>query len=263
MPSSLTFARELDFREDNGRKPPISFRSVESVEKEIDMLAAEGYRAIGFVDDNFIWNEERTAGICRALKKHGIIWGCQARVDAITEPIAKILGESGCTYIDLGVESFNDEILKFIRKGETSEQIFKAIGLLQKYKVPVKLNILIGTSPLETRETLKDTLKKAKALKVDQVMFNIVSPFPGTEFYKMAKENGWIAGGEYEPTNVQRDSILSYPHLSAEEMERILFRFNLRYFLSPRIIWKHMRRFRSFSEFRLAFNALWIKLFGK
>lgn len=263
VPSSLTFARELDFREDNGRKPPISFRSVESVEKEIDMLAAEGYRAIGFVDDNFIWNEERTAGICRALKKHGIIWGCQARADAITEPIAKILGESGCTYVDLGVESFNDEILKFIRKGETSEQIFKAIGLLQKYKVPVKLNILIGTSPLETRETLKDTLKKAKALKVDQVMFNIVSPFPGTEFYKMAKENGWIAGGEYEPTNVQRDSILSYPHLSAEEMERILFRFNLRYFLSPRIIWKHMRRFRSFSEFRLAFNALWIKLFGK
>ncbi|MDE5660413.1 MAG: B12-binding domain-containing radical SAM protein [Muribaculaceae bacterium] len=263
VPSSLTFARELDFREDNGRKPPISFRSVESVEKEIDMLAAEGYRAIGFVDDNFIWNEERTAGICRALKKHGIIWGCQARADAITEPIAKILGESGCTYVDLGVESFNDEILKFIRKGETSEQIFKAIGLLQKYKVPVKLNILIGTSPLETRETLKDTLKKAKALKVDQVMFNIVSPFPGTEFYAMAKENGWIAGGEYEPTNVQRDSILSYPHLSAEEMERILFRFNLRYFLSPRIIWKHMRRFRSFSEFRLAFNALWIKLFGK
>lgn len=263
VPSSLTFARELDFREDNGRKPPISFRSVESVEKEIDMLAAEGYRAIGFVDDNFIWNEERTAGICRALKKHGIIWGCQARADAITEPIAKILGESGCTYVDLGVESFNDEILQFIRKGETSEQIFKAIGLLQKYKVPVKLNILIGTSPLETRETLKDTLKKAKALKVDQVMFNIVSPFPGTEFYKMAKENGWIAGGEYEPTNVQRDSILSYPHLSAEEMERILFRFNLRYFLSPRIIWKHMRRFRSFGEFRLAFKALWIKLFGK
>ncbi|MDE6165878.1 MAG: hypothetical protein K2F58_02140 [Muribaculaceae bacterium] len=62
---------------------------------------------------------------------------------------------------------------------------------------------------------------------------------------------------------MQRDSILSYPHLSAEEMERILFRFNLRYFLSPRIIWKHMRRFRSFSEFRLAFKALWIKLFGK
>lgn len=263
VPSSLTFARELDFRADHGRKPPISFRSVESIGRELDMLAAEGYRAIGFVDDNFIWNEERTAGICRELKKHGMMWGCQARVDAITEPIARMLGESGCTYVDLGVESFNDEILRFIRKGITSAQIYEAIRLLKKYGVPVKLNILIGTSPLETKETLRDTLRKAMALKVDQVMFNIVSPFPGTEFYRMAKENGWIKGGEYEPTNVQRDSILSYPHLSAEEMERALYRFNLRYFLSPRIAWRHLRKFRSFGEFRLAFRALRVKLFGR
>ena len=263
VPSSLTFARELDFRADHGRKPPISFRSVESIGRELDALAAEGYRAIGFVDDNFIWNEERTAGICRELKKHGMVWGCQARVDAITEPIARMLGENGCTYVDLGVESFNDEILRFIRKGITSDQIVKAIELLKKFGVPVKLNILIGTSPLETKETLRDTLRKAMALKVDQVMFNIVSPFPGTEFYQMAKENGWIKGGEYSPTNVQRDSILSYPHLSAEEMERALYRFNLRYFLSPRIVWHHLRKFRSFSEFRLAFNALRVKLFGR
>lgn len=263
VPSSLTFARELDFRADHGRKPPISFRSVESIGRELDALAAEGYRAIGFVDDNFIWNEERTAGICRELKKHGMVWGCQARVDAITEPIARMLGENGCTYVDLGVESFNDEILRFIRKGITSDQIVKAIELLKKFGVPVKLNILIGTSPLETKETLRDTLRKAMALKVDQVMFNIVSPFPGTEFYQMAKENGWIKGGEYSPTNVQRDSILSYPHFSAEEMERALYRFNLRYFLSPRIVWHHLRKFRSFSEFRLAFKALRVKLFGR
>ena len=263
VPSSLTFARELDFRADNGRKPPISFRSPESVERELDQLAAEGYRAIGFVDDNFIWNEERTAALCKALRKHGFVWGCQARADAITEPIAKMLGESGCTYVDLGVESFNDEILKFIHKGVDSKRIFEAIALLKKYNVPVKLNILIGTSPLETKETLRETLHTAQSLKVDQVMFNIVSPFPGTEFYAMAKENGWIRGGEYEPTNVQRESILSYPHLTAEEMEKALFDFNLRYFLSPRIVWKHMRRFRSFGEFVAAFKALREKLFGR
>lgn len=263
VPSSLTFARELDYRADHGHKPPISFRSVESVERELEMLSRQGFKAIGFVDDNFIWNEERTAGLCKALKKYGFVWGCQARVDAITEPIARMLGESGCRYVDLGVESFNDDILKFINKGITSDQIFTAIELLKKYDVPVKLNILIGTSPLETRQTLADTLRKAKSLDVDQVMFNIVSPFPGTEFYKMAKENGWISGGEYTPTNVQRNSILSYPHLSAEEMERILFRFNLQYFLSPRIIWKHMRRFRSFGEFTSALKALKNKLFQK
>lgn len=262
VPSSLSFARELEFRRDNNRKPPISYRSAESVEAELKELHAAGYRAIGFMDDEFIWTEERTRQMCNALKKYGFKWGCQARVDTITEPIARMLGESGCLYVDLGVESFNDEILKFIKKGITREQIYTAIRLLKKYKVPVKLNILIGTSPLETKETLRDTLRQAQKLRVDQIMFNIVSPFPGTEFYQMAKENGWIAGGEYTPTNVQRESILNYPHLSARDMEKILYRYNLRYFLSPYVIWSHMRRFTSFNEFKHALKALKVKLFG-
>lgn len=262
VPSSLTFARELEYRHNHGRKPPIAFRSIENIEQELDQLHKDGFRAIGFMDDNFIWNEERTKEICRALRKYGFKWGCQARVDAITEPIARMLGESGCLYVDLGVESFNDDILRFINKGITSEQIYEAIAHLKKYNVPVKLNILIGTSPLETKETLRDTLRRAQKLRVDQIMFNIVSPFPGTEFYNLAKENGWIEGGEYTPTNVQRESILSYPHLSAREMERILYHYNLRYFLSPYVVWSQLRRFTNFTEFRYALKALKIKLFG-
>ncbi|MDE6300742.1 MAG: B12-binding domain-containing radical SAM protein [Muribaculaceae bacterium] len=262
VPSSLTFAREIEFGRDHpGRKPTIGFRSIESVEKELDQLASEGYKAIGFMDDNFIWNEERTAEICRIMRKHGMVWGCQARVDAITEPIAKMLGESGCRYVDLGIESFDPAILEYIRKGITPEDIYRAVGLLKKYGVPVKLNVLIGSSPLETRETVRHTLREAKRLKVDQVMFNIVSPFPGTDYYKVCKENGWIKGGEYRPTDVQHDSILNLPNISADEMERLLFRNNLSYFLSPSFVLKQVRRFSSWSEFKAAFKALRIKLF--
>lgn len=262
VPSSLTFARELDFRATHGRKPPISYRSPESVEKELKMLHEQGYKAIGFVDDNFIWNEERTIALCKALKKYDFKWGCQARVDAITEPIAKALGESGCAYIDLGVESFDDEILQYIKKGFTVADIHHAISLLQKYNVPVKLNILIGTSPLETRDTIRHTVREAKKLKVDQVMINIISPFPGTELYELASKNGWILGGEYRPTDVQRESILNYPQLSARQMEKALFRANLSFFTSPRFIFKQLRRFSSPKEFIAAFKALKIKLFG-
>lgn len=262
VPSSLTFARETEFRREHHRKPTIGFRSPENVEKEVAMLASQGVRAIGFMDDNFIWNEERTAALCDIMKRHGIVWGCQARVDAITEPIAKMLGESGCRYVDLGVESFNDDILEYIHKGITSADIYRAIALLKKYKVPVKLNVLIGCSPLENKETVRHTLHEAKKLDVDQVMFNIVSPFPGTEYYEICKKNGWIKNDEYVPTDVQRESILNLPSLSAKEMERLLFRNNLSYFLSWRFISKQLRRFRSPSELVPAFKALKIKLFG-
>jgi anaerobic magnesium-protoporphyrin IX monomethyl ester cyclase len=262
VPSSLTFAREIEFKKEHSKKPFISFRSIESVDAELKELYEQGYKAIGFMDDNFIWTEERTLALCDVIRKYNFKWGCQARVDAITENIAKALSDSGCGYVDLGVESFNDEILAFIKKGITREQIYSAIKLLKKYHIPVKLNILIGTSPLETKETLKETLRRAKALRVDQIMFNIVSPFPGTEFYKLAKENNWIRTGDYVPTDVQRESILNYPHLSSKEMERILFQNNLRYFLSPYFIVSQMRRFSSFKEFIYALKVLKIKLFG-
>lgn len=262
VPSSLTFAREIEHKEYNHSKPPISFRSPEKVAEEVRQLATEGYKAIGFMDDNFIWNEQRTAAICEVMRETGIVWGCQARVNAITEPIAQLLGASGCRYVDLGVESFNDEILEYVHKGITSAQIYEAIRLLQKYKVPVKLNILIGTSPLETKETIKDTIRKAKKLHVDQLMINIVSPFPGTKFYHMALENGWLKDGVYTPTDVQRESILNYPQLSNKDMEHLLFVSNLSYFLSPRFIWNQMRKFRSWTDFTHALRSLKIKLFG-
>ena len=262
VPSSLTFAREIENKRFTGRKPTISYRTAQSVDREMALLHEQGYKAIGFMDDNFIWNEERTRLMCEIMKKYGMLWGCQARVDAITEPIAKMLGESGCQYVDLGVESFNDEILKYVRKGITTEQIYEAIRLLKKYKVPVKLNVLIGSSPLETKETLRHTLKEAKKLKVDQVMFNIVSPFPGTEFYKLCKENNWLSTGDYVPTDVQRESILNLPNTSSLEMEKILFKNNLSYFLSWNFITTQLKRFTSWSEFSHAARALKVKLFG-
>lgn len=262
VPSSLTFAREMEYRAHNGgHKPTIAMRSPRSVEKEIAALAAEGYRAIGFMDDNFIWNEDRTRQLCDIMRRHGMVWGCQARVDAITEPIAKMLGESGCRYVDLGIESFDPGILQYIHKGITPRDIYRAVGLLKKYNVPVKLNVLIGSSPLETPQTVRDTLRQAKRLDVDQVMFNIVSPFPGTEYYNVCKKNGWIKGGEYRPTDVQHESILELPHISSKQMERLLFLNNISYFLSPRFIVKQLRRFKSWSEFSAAATGLRKKLF--
>lgn len=263
VPSSLTFAREIENKRVTGKKPFVSFRSVENVIEEIEMLAAKGYKAICFIDDNFIVTSQRLRSICECLKKNDIIWGCQARADAINEEVAQILSDANCQYVDLGVESFNDDILTYIHKGITSKQIFDGIAILKKYNVPVKLNILIGTSPLETKQTVKETLKKAKELKVSQVMFNIVAPFPGTEFYELAKKNNWIQGGEYQPTDVQHNSIISYPNLSSEEMEKMLFWNNVQFFLRPSFIFNHIKKFGSWTDFRIALTAMRRKLFHK
>ncbi len=262
VPSSLTFARELEYKTFNNKKPPIGMRSVDNVAAELRLLKQQGYKAVTFVDDEFIWNEKRTEAICSILKETGIVWSCQARVDTITDKIAQLLGESNCLCVDLGVESFDDHILEYIHKGITTKQIYSAVSLLQKYHVPIKLNVLIGTCPLETKQTILHTLREAKRLKTDQLMVNIVSPFPGTEFYKLAIENHWILNDQYIPTDVQRHSILNYPHLSAKQMERLLRCANWSYYLNPAFIWKQILRFHSMKDFIHACKSLKIKLIG-
>lgn len=262
VPSSLTFAREIEHRNVKGCKPPVALRSPESVEAEIAEIARMGYTGVGFMDDNFIWNLDRTRALCDIMRRHSLVWGCQARVDAITDPVAEALATGHCRYVDLGVESFSDEILRYIGKGITSEQIYTAVNLLKRHRVPVKLNILIGCSPLETRQTVADTLRRAKKLDVDQVMFNIVSPVPGTGYYDICRENGWLVGGEYVPTDVQRHSIVNLPNLSARQMEAALRRNNFSYFLSWRFARRHLRQFSTPRQWIHAARALRLKLFG-
>jgi radical SAM superfamily enzyme YgiQ (UPF0313 family) len=54
----------------------------------------------------------------------------------------------------------------------------------------------MGTAPFETREMILENIDIARKLKPGSVMFSTVSPFPGTEFYEMAKAQGWFNQGE-------------------------------------------------------------------
>ena len=262
VPSSLTFARELEYKKGNGGcKPPVAMRSVANVIKEIDLLAEQGYKAISFQDDNFLFGLKRLKPIAERLKFHNIVWGCQSRADFVTEDIVKVLVKNNCKYVDVGVESLDDNVLTFINKGITAEQTKNAIKLMKHYGLPTKINILVGAAPIETMDSIKKTISELKELKVDQIMLSITAPFPGTEYYDIAKEQGLFVNGDYSPVDVQKEAIISLPNLSKRQLERIVYWNNLKFFLNPRFVIKQVLLFRSFMDFKIAFIALWRKLF--
>ena len=83
-------------------------------------------------DDQFVWGEERTVKICEGIKDLGIVWGCSVRSDHLTEPIVKAMAEAHCKFIDLGVESFNQEILDYVKKDIDVKKNEEAIKLVKK-----------------------------------------------------------------------------------------------------------------------------------
>lgn len=256
VPSSLSFSRELEYKHYFDKKPPVRKRSSENIIGEFALLKSQGYKAVNMQDDQFVWGEERTIKICEGIKDLDIVWGCSARSDHLTEPIVRAMAAANCKFIDLGVESFNQEILDYVKKDIDVKKNEEAIRLVKKYGISAKINIMFGASPLETMETIRKNTEEVKRLKVDQVMYNIANPFPGTDFYKTAKENNLFVYGDYKPVNVAKEANIAYPHLSKTDLERAVRSANFAFFLSPRFVLKNIRRIGSLDALKAMFRKL-------
>ena len=261
VPNSQSFARELEYKKVTSGKPPVRKRSVENIVEEFRLLKMEGYKAVSILDDQFVWGEERTVRICAEIKDLGIKWGCLARADYLNERIVKALASANCKFVDIGVESFDKKVLEYIKKGIEVESIKEAIQLLKKHKITVKINVLIGASPLETKESILKNIKIIRELEPDGVMYGIATPFPGTEFYEIAKREGWFIYSDYLPKDVRKKAIHRYPHLDEKELERLIRHANFVFYLRPRFILRNMGRILNPVEFYSASVSMIRKLF--
>jgi len=260
VPCSLSFARELEYKAAHGRKPPVRLRSVDNVLAELSQLAQAGFRSVSFLDDQFVWGERRTVALCEGIAKLGLTWGCLARADVLTEPIVRAMAVSGCRYVDVGVESFDQRVLDFVRKDMTVGEAERGICLLTEHGIMAKLNILIGAAPFETKETFRNNFAAIDRLRPNAVMFSICTPFPGTDLYELAVENGWLARDGYRAVDVQKEALLDLPFLSASELERLAHRANIRFYLNPAVVWRNIRSAQSSESLVQMFSVLRGKL---
>ena len=152
-------------------------------------------KEIFFGDDNFMVDHQRVRKFCELLKREriNISWSCQARIDTLYyhPDLLNIVKRAGCWYISLGLESGNKEVLKYIKKGIDFKQVKEVIKNCSKNNIFTKGYFIIGL-PVDTEETVKDTINFAKSLHLNSVQFSLAVPYPGTEFYDLALKNNLI-----------------------------------------------------------------------
>lgn len=249
FPNTLSFVRELEHKKKYRRKPPVRIRSAEKVIEELRLVARQGFLSVSILDDQFLWARKRTDAILEGIKDLGLEISILARCDHITDlKLAKDMYRAGIKHIAFGVESFNQEILDYIKKDLKVKDIKKGIEFCKKAGIEPEVNILIGSCPLETKKTIKDTLREVEELDVNIVHINVCTPFPGTEFAKRAKKEGWMTVPEYRPIDSSAQSLISYPHLSDRELVRAVKLFILRHYFQPKYLWRRLREIRSFED---------------
>jgi len=164
-------------------------RNTENVIEEIEGLIRDyQIKIVGFIDDFFTIDSERTLKICGVLKKHKLKWYCYGLVSTISESLLRDMKNSGCRLINFGLESGDQAILDKIGKGITLEQVRKALSITRKVGIKYVASFTTGI-PGETKETLQKTVALAKTFEgIDAGIYRI-TPYPGTTAMHWAPES--------------------------------------------------------------------------
>src|SRR5688572_8194060 len=195
-----------------------------------------------FDDDTFTANLPRARGIAKKLSPLGLTWSCNSRANLDYDTI-KFFKDSGLRLFLVGYESGNQEILNRIKKGIQLDEARRFTKACHKAGVVVHGTFILGL-PVETRETIEETIRYAMDLDVFSIQVSLAAPYPGTELFEMARQNGWFA--KKDKTDIVHDdglqqSTLEYPGLSKEEIFEAVETFYRRYYLRPRPILRIIR----------------------
>ncbi|MBI5148125.1 radical SAM protein [Candidatus Pacearchaeota archaeon] len=234
-------------------------RSVENVVAEIDELVKKyGVKEIDIIDDNFTLIPERAERICDELikRKYDLIWklGNGVRADKINETLIKKMKQARCYSIAFGIETGNPEILKNINKGETLEDIEKAVKLAKKYKILTTGFFIIGNLG-DNEKTMQQTIDFAKKLDLDIAQFQVFIPIPGSDYTKIIEKEGKILASSWSDYGAFKKPIFIHGSLTPELMERMQKKAYHDYYLRPRMIIRKLLEIRTFKQLKAYIQA--------
>jgi anaerobic magnesium-protoporphyrin IX monomethyl ester cyclase len=181
-----------------------------------------GVRKIHMYTDLFTVNRDHVMGICQDIldRKLPIRWTCNSRVDFVDLELLQQMRRAGCWMISWGIESGEPEMLKRMHKGITLEKVEKALSWAKEAGIMNWGYFIIGL-PGETEASIRKSIDFAKRLPLDLILFHIAAPHPGTPFFFEVVENGWFRPGtRWEDVDMDRSTVLDYPNLKAEDLER-------------------------------------------
>ncbi len=223
--------------------------SAERVVAEIEQLTTKyGIKDLQIFDDTFSLIPSRVERICKLLieKKIDISWNCMTRVDKINPELLALMKKAGCYEIGFGIESGSDRILQFIKKSTTTELIRRGVKMTKEAGIDVRGFFMIGF-PTETRQEILQTISFAKELDVDVAQFMVSTPFPGTEMWEIAKQNGnindddWNSFTFYAPDKMPFSSNL----LSDNELLSLYKKAYKSYYLRPKFMLRQLMKMKS------------------
>jgi radical SAM superfamily enzyme YgiQ (UPF0313 family) len=215
-------------------------RSAQDVVDEFAYIARElpQVKSVGIEDDTFTANPARVREICRLLMERGLNkqlhWWANTRVNLDGQTM-KMMKQAGCRLTIPGFESGDQQILNGIKKGITLEQSRRYVAEARQAGLLVHGCFMVGNKG-ETPATLKKTVDFAILNNPDTAQFFPLIPYPGTEAFAWARENGYLRTLDYSKWLTQEglhECVLNLPELSADNILELCDNARRQFYLRP------------------------------
>lgn len=140
---------------------------VEKVERHLQsILAIPGVNKIIFIDDTFNVSAKRFKELCRMFCKYKFEWFSFLRVQFVDDEAAKLMKDSGCQVVYLGIESSNDTVLKNMNKKATRLQFATGLKVLKRQDIKSMAAFVLGF-PGETAQSIRENIDFIESMGID------------------------------------------------------------------------------------------------
>ena len=175
----------------------VRYRSSEHIKEEIELiLSLHNVKGLKLFDSTFTSNQMHVENFCRIIKPYDLIWECEIRADdTIDFQLLKFMRESGCRYIDMGLETTNETLLRKIGKKISISKAEQILEWCKKLDIKSKVFFTFGHAH-QTREDIRNDLlyMKQKKEKIDFFATTVgLRVYPGTALETIAKRNGLMS----------------------------------------------------------------------
>lgn len=175
----------------------LRLRNTDSILNEISYLKKEYQLDLLYIrDELFNGNRKHAKTLLRGMidRQLNISWfdTNAFHVNSLDEEFLDLCKASGCIEAIFAIESGSPRVLKEImNKRVDLDHAKKMAEHCRKIDLPIQCYFVIG-NPGETKEEIHMTIDFAASLSAEGCVFSIATPFPGTQYYELALEKGFL-----------------------------------------------------------------------
>ncbi len=156
-------------------------------------------KRLDLISPNFTIQKEHCKETLNLLLAEGIRPALEIRTSThvISDPeIPKLLSKFPVVSVLVGAESFEEEHLKYYRKGREKEDFPKFVKVMKDYGLKVVAAFIWGNK-FDTPDSLRRLIDKIYEIRPSHFQVGILCPFPGTDLYREVYDRLFVKDWNY------------------------------------------------------------------